>query len=131
MESAIKHTSQDVMPMRNSSNSVIYSINVRTNIDTPPAISEYVREFAQHMKRTNHIAKNRYSYLALINGPRSIYCTEVTKAGDNADNAVICKGFYGVENVNWADKSNASLKRYRYGLEDEHGRDVVFEQWIN
>lgn len=129
MKSAIKHTSQDVMPMRNSSKSVIYSINVRPDIDTPPAISEYVRGFAQHMKRTNHIAKNRYSYLALSN--RAI--SYLTEAGDNADNAVICKGFYSVENVSWADKSNASLKRYRYGLEDEHGtpRDVVFEQWTN
>lgn len=124
MESAIKHTHQDVMPMRNSS--VIYSINVRADIDTPPAISDYVREFAQHM-RSNHIAP-RYRYLALTNSASSY----LTKVGDNAgDNAVIRKGFYGVENINWADKSNASLKRYRYGLEDEHGRDVVFEQWIN
>ena len=127
MESAIKHTSQDVMPMRNS---VIYSISVRSDIDTPPAISDYVRDFARHM-RSNRIAP-RYRYLALINGARSY----LTKAGDAGDNAVIRKGFYGVENINWADKSNASLKRYRYGLEDEHGRDVVcrdvvFEQWTN
>jgi len=122
MESAIKHTHQDVMPMRNS---VIYSISVRSDIDTPPAISDYVRELAQHM-RSNRIAP-RYRYLALINGARSY----LTKAGDASDNTVICKGFYGVENVSWGDKSNASLKRYRYGLEDEHGRDVVYEQWIN
>lgn len=117
MESATKHTSQDVMPMRNS---VIYSISVRSDIDTPPAISDYVRDFARHM-RSNHIAP-RYRYLALTNSSTSYF----TKVGDNT---VIRKGFYGVENINWADKSNASLKHYRYGLEDEHGRDVVFEQW--